>query len=143
MSVGQSGMSCYNAGVTTWKLNHRGGNMRFIAVVAFAAIAPAGCATTSDIVPVGQGVYEVAGSSATGMSSGGAQKIRLIKVANEFCAKQGKSATLVYANDTNGHVGGFASVNGSSYGNGSSGYVSGFASGPIKRATADVTFRCQ
>jgi len=117
--------------------------MRFISVVAFAAVALAGCATTSDIVPVGHGVYEVAGSSATGMSSGGAQKVRLIKVANEFCAKQGKSATVADANDTNGHVGGFASVNGSSYGNGSSGYVSGFASGPIKRATADVTFRCE
>ena len=117
--------------------------MRFISVVAFAAVALAGCATTSDIVPVGHGVYEVAGSSATGMSSGGAQKVRLIKVANAFCAKSGQSATLVDANDTNGHVGGFASVNGSSYGNGSSGYVSGFASGPIKRATADVMFRCE
>ena len=117
--------------------------MRFGYVALFATLAITGCATTSDIVPVGNGVYEVAGSSATGMSSGGAQKIRLIKVANGYCAKQGKSAALVGANDTNGHVGGFASLNGSSYGNGSSGYVSGFASGPIKRATADVMFRCE
>lgn len=117
--------------------------MRFGYLAFFGALALAGCATTSDIVPVGHGVYEVAGSSATGMSSGGAQKVRLIKAANEFCGKQGKTATVVDANDTNGHVGGFASLNGSSYGNGSSGYVSGFASGPIKRATADVMFRCE
>jgi hypothetical protein len=117
--------------------------MRFGYVAVFAVLALAGCATTSDIVPVGHGVYEVAGSSATGMSSGGAQKVRLIKVANEYCAKQGKGAAVVDANDTNGHVGGFASLNDSSYGSGSSGYVSGFASGPIKRATADIMFRCE
>lgn len=117
--------------------------MRFGYLAVFAVLVLTACATTSEIVPVGHGVYELAGSSATAMSSGGAQKVRLIKAANEFCAKQGKGATVVDANDTNGHVGGFASINGSSYGGGSSGYVSGFASGPIKRATADVMFRCE
>lgn len=43
-----------------------------------------GCAHTSPIVPIGDGVYEMAGQSATAMSSAAAQRVKLIQKANEF-----------------------------------------------------------
>jgi hypothetical protein len=90
-----------------------------------ALIAPlifSACATTSAVVPIGNGQYEIAGSSATAMASGGGQKIKLIKVANEYCANRGKSMSLVNADSTNGQVGTL------------------FRAGSA--ANADVIFRC-
>lgn len=114
---------------------------RFAALAAVLGLSA--CATTSPVVPVGNGVYEIAGSSATAMSSGGAQKVRLIQAANDFCAKQGKGATVVNAGATDGHVGSFATVNGSSYGPNSSASMYGSAATPGQRATADVVFKCE
>lgn len=95
----------------------------------------AACATTTQVVPIGNGTYELAGSSATAFASGGTEKVRLIQRANTFCEQQGKQALLVDSQDTNGHVGGYA---GASWGGGSFSAVKGG-----QRATADVMFRCQ
>ena len=123
--------------------------MKISVLLAFSVVAFAlsGCATTSAVVPIGQGVYEIAGSSATAFSSGGAQRVRLIQAANKYCAKQGKSATVVDSEATNGQVGSYASVQGSSYGNGhgynESSSLNGMAVRAGRKATADVRFRCE
>ncbi len=122
-----------------------------------------GCATTTPVVPIGNGNYEIAGSSATALASGASQKVRLLQVANQYCNAAGKQLVLVDANDTNGHVGsgawananahaaaGAASYHEGLFGRGAAAsaaesdasYQSGFIH-PGQRATADVVFRCQ
>lgn len=109
----------------------------------FATSVLSACATTSPVVPIGNGVYEITGSSATAMSSGGAQKVRLIQAANDFCNKQGKGATVINAGGNDGRMGSFASVSGSAYGPNSSANLYGSAATPGQRATADVVFKCE
>ncbi len=108
----------------------------------FAVAALSACASTSPVVPVGNGVYEITGSSATALSSGSAQKVRLIQAANDYCAKQGKAVTVVNAGGTDGHVGSYASANGSAYGPNSGANFNAAAVTPGQRASADVMFRC-
>jgi hypothetical protein len=114
----------------------------FIATFVFAACL-VGCASTSPIVPIGSGVYEIAGSSATALSSAGAQRVRLIQKASEYCGKLGKSVNVVDSSGSDGHVGSFASVSGNAYGPGSGGSLYGSAMTPGQRASADVRFRCE
>ena len=104
-----------------------------------AAIGLCSCATTSDVVPIGNGSYEIAGSSATALASGGSEKVKLLKKANEYCAAQGKQMQLVNADSTNGHAGAFAG--GSAYAPGAGANFA--AVRPGQRATADVVFRCE
>jgi hypothetical protein len=108
---------------------------RIIGAVIAASVLAAGCATTTNVVSIGNGNYELAGSSATAFASGGTEKVRLIQRANAFCGQQGKQALLENSEDTNGHVGGYA---GGSWGGGGFSAVKGG-----QRATADVVFRCQ
>jgi hypothetical protein len=110
------------------------------AVISLIAI---GCATTSDVVPIGNGNYEIAGSSATALSSGGSQKVKLIKIANQYCGAQGRQATLVSADATNGRVGSGAFANGSAYAPGAGASFNATAVHPGQRATADVVFRSE
>jgi hypothetical protein len=105
------------------------------ALIAASVFLVAGCATTTNVVPIGNGNYELAGSSATALASGGTEKVRLIERANAFCGQQGRQALLENSDDTNGHVGGFAS---GAWGGGGFSAVKGG-----QRATADVVFRCQ
>jgi hypothetical protein len=117
-------------------------SQHFALVVSTCALIA--CASTSAVVPVGNGLYEITGSSATALSSGSAQKIRLIQAANDYCQKRsGKGATVVDANDTSGHAGSFANISGSAYGPNSGGSLYGSAMTPGQRATADVVFRCE
>lgn len=113
------------------------------AAMTLSALTLAACATTSPVVGLGNGTYEITGSSATAISSGGAQKVRLIQAANAYCQKlDGKGAMIVGANDTNGRMGSFASISGNAYGPNSGGSLYGSAATPGQRATADVVFRC-
>lgn len=106
------------------------------AFVAFAVpFLVAACASTTQVVSIGNGAYELAGSSATAFASGGAEKVRLIQRANAYCERQGKQALLIDSRDTNGHVGAYA---GAHWGGGNFTAVKGG-----QRATADVIFRCQ
>jgi len=109
--------------------------MKVLLAAVAAASLVAGCATTTRVVSIGNGNYELAGSSATAFASGGTEKVRLIERANAFCSQEGKQALLENSQDTNGHVGGFA---GGSWDGGSFSAVKGG-----QRATADVVFRCQ
>lgn len=106
--------------------------------ITVACLMVAGCATTSEVVQIGSGNYEIAGSSATALSSGGSEKVKLLKVANQYCAGQGKQMTLVNAEDTNGHMGAFAT--GSAYVPGAGANFTAVQAG--RRATADVVFHC-
>ncbi|MGB6450333.1 MAG: hypothetical protein WBE92_06245 [Steroidobacteraceae bacterium] len=136
---------------------------RGILIACATLVGVAGCATTSPVVPIGNGNYEIAGSSATALSSGAAQKVRLLQVANQYCNATGKQMVLMDANDINGHVGSGAFANGSAraaeagasyheglFGQGGSTYAgassasynSGFIH-PGQKASADVVFRCQ
>lgn len=107
-------------------------------LVCIAFLAVAGCATTSGVVPIGNGTYEIAGSSATAMASGGSEKVKLLKIANQYCGAEGKEMTLLDAQDTNGHVGAFAT--GGAYAPGAGANFT--AVHPGQRATADIVFRC-
>lgn len=99
------------------------------------AVLVSSCATTSPVVPIGGGRYEVTGHSATAFGTAGGQKIKLIAVANDYCSKQGKQANVEGEQGEDGHVGSFAQVNG--------GGVYGSAATPGKFATGDVVFSCQ
>lgn len=132
-------------------------------LIAVVSLVAASCATTADVVPIGNGNYEIAGSSVTALSSGGSEKVRLMKVANQYCSAAGKQMLLVDASDTNGHVGSGAWANANAhaaaanasyheglFGRGAdasaaesdASYHSGMIH-PGQRATADVVFRCQ
>jgi hypothetical protein len=102
-----------------------------------------GCATNSGVVPIGNGNYEITGSSATALTSGGSQKMKLMQAANQYCGQQGKTATLLSAQSTDGHVGAFASANGSAYAPGGGANYNATAVQPGQRANADVVFRCE
>lgn len=117
--------------------------LRPVLLITVVSLLAVGCATTSDVVPIGNGNYEIAGSSVTALSSGASEKIKLIKVANQYCGNQGRQATLVDADSTNGHVGSAAWANVSAYGPGSGANVNATAVHPGQRATADVVFRCE
>jgi hypothetical protein len=114
-----------------------------VACIAFVSLISASCASTSEVVPIGNGSYEIAGSSATALSSGGSEKVKLIKVANQYCGAQGKQAAIVNAESTNGRVGSGAFASGSAYGPGSGANFNATAVHPGTRANADVIFQCQ
>jgi hypothetical protein len=52
-------------------------------LIAFVVFGLAACATTTAVVPIGNGHYEVAGNSATTFASAGDEKVRIIPVAND------------------------------------------------------------
>ncbi|MET3514323.1 hypothetical protein ABIC63_002095 [Pseudacidovorax sp. 1753] len=64
--------------------------MRTLMILATAALAVAGCATKTGIVPIGDGLYMASNMDTMAWSSG-VIKAELYKEANEYCAKQGKS----------------------------------------------------
>lgn len=117
--------------------------MRITLIFPVLVIFLIGCASTSPVVPVGNGVYEISGASATALSSAGAQRVRLIQKASEYCGKLGKSVNVVDSSGSDGHVGSYASLSGNAYGPSSGGSLSGSAVTPGQRATADVRFRCE
>ena len=132
-------------------------------LITAVSLVVVGCATTSPVVPIGNGNYEIAGSSATALASGASQKVRLLQVANQYCSAAGKRMVLENADDTNGRVGSgafadadahaaaanayvheglFGSTADASAAEADSSYHSGFIH-PGTRANADVVFRCQ
>lgn len=105
-----------------------------LAIASFAILLSS-CATTSPIIPIGNGRYEVTGHSATAFGTAGEQKVKLIAAANAYCSKQGKQVNIEDALGENGQVGSYAQVSG--------GGIYGSAATAGKLATADVVFSCQ
>ena len=51
----------------------------------------AGCASTSEVVPYGSGVYLITAKSGSGTATRGELQTMAAKEANAYCAKQGKT----------------------------------------------------
>jgi hypothetical protein len=114
-----------------------------LAPVFLVGVLIGGCATNSGVVPIGNGNYEIAGRSATALSSGGSEKLKLMKTANDYCGAQGKTAILVDAQSSDGRVGSAAWANGSAYAPGAGATYNATAVHPGTAANADVIFRCE
>jgi hypothetical protein len=78
-------------------------------IVALALVVVAGCASTSDVVPTGDGAYMVSAHGVMGYSSGGEQKAKAFKSAEAFCKEKGKSLQTIAEADTPGGFGRVAS----------------------------------
>lgn len=115
--------------------------LNLVSAVSLSILA--GCATNSGVVPIGNGAYEITGSSATALSSGGSQKMKLLKTANQYCGQQGKQAILVDSESSNGRVGSEAFANGNAYAPGAAATYHAQAVHPGTAANADVIFRCE
>jgi hypothetical protein len=89
--------------------------------ICLAAIALAGCGTRSFVMPGRDGSFLVTGSSSH--LSGGQEKARLVKDADEYCQRRGKSAVVVDSRENDAEPGTLAA--------------------PGKLARATVEFRCQ
>jgi putative hemolysin len=90
--------------------------MLFRMCAAIAALTLfAGCASSSGAYAVGDGSYKVTTSAFTSMGGAATAKKSAVKSANEFCAKQGKTAIIT----------GDASQS------------------EITQGSADVTFKCE
>jgi hypothetical protein len=116
--------------------------MKKVILLGIAAIV-AGCASGPSVVPIGNGNYEIAGSSVTALSSGGSEKLKLMKQANQYCMASGKQAVLMTANSSDGHVGSYAQATGSAYAPNAGATFNASAVQPGQRATADLVFTCQ
>ena len=104
-------------------------------LIALAALELASCASTSPVVAIGNGAYEVAGTAATAFSSGGEEKVGLLTVATKYCGARGEKMKLITASDQSAHMGAFASVGGPAF--------HGMAVRPARKASADVVFKCE
>lgn len=90
--------------------------------ICLTALALAGCGMRSFVVPVGNDTFAVQGSSMA-LTSGAEEKARLVKNADDYCKRAGKSAVIVASNESDARPGTLA------------------APGSIARA--EVEFRCQ
>ena len=108
------------------------------------------CATNSGFIPIGNGKYEISGTSATVLSSGYGEQTTLLKMANKFCEDQGKEMVLKTSSDTSGKPGSSVSYNG--YNNSQGDFLgfrtsrqsasNYFAGHPGVKASADIIFHC-
>jgi len=60
-------------------------------------LAVTGCATMSDVVPIGEGRYMVGTSVRGGFTSDAEVKASALKRANAYCAERGKQMVLIDA----------------------------------------------
>jgi hypothetical protein len=81
----------------------------------------AGCGTRSFVTPARNGAFLVTGSSA--YLSGAQEKARLVKDAEEYCRRRGKSAVVIASRENDATPGTLAA--------------------PGKLARSTVEFRCQ
>lgn len=73
--------------------------VRFLTLGGLVAIV--GCASTSDVVPVGNGVYQVSATSRGVLGGAGGEGTEALKAANTYCADQGKKM-VAQASDSQG-----------------------------------------
>ena len=89
--------------------------------ICLAAVALAGCGTTSFVMPAHDGAFWVTGSSAH--LSGAEEKAELIEQADAYCKHRGRSAVVIASSENDATAGTLAA--------------------PGKLARATVQFRCQ
>jgi len=95
-------------------------SLRF--AICLVAVALAGCGTRSFVMPTRDGAFLVTGSSAH-LSLGAEEKARLVKDADAYCKRLGKSAVVIASSENDAKPGTLAA--------------------PGKLARATVEFRCQ
>lgn len=95
-------------------------SLRF--AVCLVVVALAGCGSRSFVTPTRDGALLVAGTSAH-LSLGAQEKARLVKDADEYCKRDGKSAVVIDSTESDAKPGTLA------------------APGTLARAA--VKFRCQ
>ncbi len=98
----------------------RVGSLRWATCLAVVALA--GCGARSFVTPGPNGTLLVAGSSGR-VATGAEEKARLVKNADEYCQRRGKSAVVVASSQSDA--------------------TSGTLAAPGKLARATVEFRCQ
>ena len=89
--------------------------------ICLAAVALAGCGTTSFVMPAHDGAFWVTGSSAH--LSGAEEKAKLVEQADAYCKHRDKSAVVIASNENDATAGTLAA--------------------PGKLARATVQFRCE
>ena len=94
-------------------------SLRF--AICLAAVALAGCGTTSFVMPAQNGTFWVTGSSAH--LSGAEEKAKLVEQADAYCKHRDKSAVVIASNENDATAGTLAA--------------------PGKLARATVQFRCE
>lgn len=94
-------------------------SLRF--AICLAAVALAGCGTTSFVMPAQNGAFWVTGSSAH--RSGAEEKAELVEQADAYCKHRDKSAVVIASSQNDATAGTLAA--------------------PGKLARATVQFRCQ
>ncbi|HET8635833.1 MAG TPA: hypothetical protein VFL96_03200 [Acidobacteriaceae bacterium] len=90
--------------------------------ICLLVLALSGCGTRSFVTPTRDGAFLVTGSSAV-LSTGDQEKARLVKDADEYCERRGKSAVVIASRENDAKPGTLAA--------------------PGKLARATVEFRCQ
>ena len=90
-------------------------------VIGLAAVALAGCGTTSFVMPAHDGAFWVTGSSAH--LSGAEEKAELVEQADAYCKHRDKSAVVIASDENDATAGTLAA--------------------PGKLARATVQFRCE
>lgn len=70
----------------------------------------AGCATSSQIVPIGKDTYMLNREAATGFAGTANVKIQAISEAGQYCQKEGKQLRVVGTHEIPGGVGRFSAA---------------------------------
>lgn len=111
--------------------------MRTVRLTLLLSIAAAmsSCASTPSVVSIGNGHYEVLGSSLTTFAAAAQQKTELIVTASKYCSQLGKQVNFEGEQAVQGHAGS-SGVDGSGGISGSNAALDQFTSG-------NVIFSCQ
>lgn len=80
-------------------------------MILIAAIALAGCASTSGVVPIGKDTFMIAREDNSPTASLGAIKAATFKEAAAHCAAHGKTMNLIKESDTPRSLGQFPQTN--------------------------------
>ena len=86
--------------ITLW-----GSNMKIrLLLVSLLALLLTACASSTGVVPVGQDRYMISVQGGA-LESGGKMLANVMKEANDYCAKQGKTAELLDSKTEDGQYG--------------------------------------
>ncbi|HTV84263.1 MAG TPA: hypothetical protein VME63_02590 [Dyella sp.] len=104
-------------------------------LLAGITVAISSCATTSSVVSIGGGRYEVVGHSSANFGTAADQKIDLIVTADEYCSKQGRQMNIEGDDDEVRRAGSLAAAN--------DGGVTGSTAASGQFVTGNAVFSCQ
>jgi putative hemolysin len=106
-----------------------------VALLLSVMMAVGSCATTSPVVPIGNGHYEIVGHSAATYGTAVEQKVELVEIASEYCSKLGGQFNIE-GDDGVGHQAGSSVAD-------NGGGVTGSGTTPDEYTTGNLFFNCQ